>query len=51
MNDKLYCFNITEEMIDEAIEGWRQSILEELESPYLTETERRELEKELLSVS
>ena len=39
-----------EETIEKALEGWVQSILEELNNPYLTEGEKRELEEELLSV-
>ena len=51
MNENLFPTWATEETIERALEGWRQSILEELANPYLTETERRELEAELLSVS
>lgn len=35
--------------IEKAIEGWIESLLEELNSPYTSEEERREIEKELLN--
>ena len=36
--------------IEEAVEGWIESLLEELADPTLTEAERRELEEELLQI-
>ena len=38
-----------DEYIEEAIEGYIEALLEELNSPYTSEEEKRAIEKELLN--